>query len=164
MKQNSYSPSGQQGLRPQEKEKWKKFLPSLSAPILWYLLSNKINFLFFLRPYDFFPALNWIFLVNCIAFTIQFKPLILHWIQCVPLLSLLKTGWKPPSIFFVCYEKESPSLFLFWVRMKSSRGKKTRFWILFGKKGRSLRESDPTVPMMHDYQEDRKFLTLPAKF
>ena len=52
---------------------------------------------------------------------------------------------KPPSIFFVCYEKESPSLFLFWVRMKSSRGKNTRFWILFGKKGRSLRESERNV-------------------
>ena len=54
VKQNSYSPSGQQGLRPQEKEKWKKFLPSLSAPILWYLLSNKNNFLFFLRPHNFY--------------------------------------------------------------------------------------------------------------
>ena len=26
------------------------------SPILWYLLSNKINFLFFLRPYNFFAT------------------------------------------------------------------------------------------------------------
>ena len=86
----------------------KKSSPSLSAPILWYLLSNKINFLFFLRPYNFFPALNWIFLVNCIALTIQFKPLILRWIQCVPLLSLLKTGWKLSSSFFCLLWKRVP--------------------------------------------------------
>ena len=55
-------PQDNKGLRPQEKEKSKKFLPSLSAPILWYLLSNKINFLFFRRPSNFFRAPNLIFL------------------------------------------------------------------------------------------------------
>ena len=55
-------PQDNKGLRPQEKEKSKKFLPSLSAPILWYLLSNKNNFLFFRCPYHFFLALNLIFL------------------------------------------------------------------------------------------------------
>ena len=34
--------------------KIKKFLSSLSAPILWYLLSNKINFLFFYLHTIFF--------------------------------------------------------------------------------------------------------------
>lgn len=48
------------GLRRKKNEK--KFLPSLSAPILWYLLSNKINFLFFRRPSNFFRAPNLIFL------------------------------------------------------------------------------------------------------